>query len=391
MIGIDGVGSSSARTDLPATIVRHVEQTREMVVLGDAAIEGRFRSDAYVARERPRSVLCMPLLDQDELEGVLYLEHLHEAFVFTPARCEALAVLVAQAAMAIAHARRCDERAREQAEELARARALVREAHEQLVAQEKLASLGRLTSGIAHEIKNPLNFVNNFAELSVELTAELLEELGGERRKGGEVSGHLDEIVGDLQQNVAKIREHGRRADGIVRSMLEHSRGRVGQPREVSFNSLVRDYTSAALQAHRLSAVRPVVETRLDEGAGAVTVVPEEIGRVILNLVDNALYAVQARARSAGPAFSPVVIVTTRGLGDHVEVKVRDNGGGIPAAIRDKVYDPFFTTKPHGEGTGLGLPLSQDIVAHGHGGQIAFETEDGAYTEFTVTLPRHHA
>jgi len=262
------------------------------------------------------------------------------------------------------------------------------EAQRQLALHQKLAALGTLAAGVAHEIKNPLNFVNNFAELSVTLSAELSDELAHSRERLDPArADRLDEILGELAQNVGRIRAHGGRADAIVHGMLEHSRGRAGEPREIDVNALVGAYARAATQG-RDDASSPRLEVRLDDAMAPLHAIPEEIGRVIVNLVSNALYAAEAHRAARGEGFAPVVHVSTRDLTDRVEVRVRDNGAGIPAALRGRVYTPFFTTKPAGEGTGLGLSLSREIVVQGHGGTLAFECEDGAFTEFVVTLPR---
>jgi signal transduction histidine kinase len=258
---------------------------------------------------------------------------------------------------------------------------------EQLLTQEKLASLGALTAGIAHEIKNPLNFVNNFASLSKELCGELLDAIQAQRaRIDPENAASMEEMVALLAENSAKIEEHGKRADGIVRSMLEHSGSSAGQTREADLNALVREYVRAAVEYPAAAGV--AVQMDLDGSAGALSLVPEDIGRVILNLVMNALYEMNVKKRREGERFVPMLIVTTRDLGDAVEVRVRDNGRGIPKEIRDRIFSPFFTTKPPGEGAGLGLSLSYDIVVQGHGGWIGFESEEGQFTEFVVTLPR---
>jgi signal transduction histidine kinase len=262
------------------------------------------------------------------------------------------------------------------------------EAQRQLALHQKLAALGTLTAGVVHDIKNPLNFVNNFAELSESLSAELADELAHSReRLDPDRAARLEEIVGELVQNISRIRAHGDRAGALVQRILEHSRSRAGQPREVDLNSLVRAYARAAIQG-RDDVSSPNLEVSLDEAMGPLRAVPEEIGRVVVNLVSNALYAAEAHRAARGDSFAPLVRVSTRDLTDRVEVRVRDNGAGIPEALRGQVYTPFFTTKPAGEGTGLGLSLSQEIVVQGHGGSITFECEDGAFTEFVVTLPR---
>src|SRR6516165_4027353 len=261
-----------------------------------------------------------------------------------------------------------------------------------LVQAEKMASLGQLTAGIAHEIKNPLNFVNNFAGLSVELLDELKETaepalaaLDEDKRAD------IDEVVGLLTGNLEKIAEHGRRADGIVRSMLEHSRGSSGERREVDINALVEEALNLAYHGARAqdASFNITLERDLDRTIGPVELAPQEITRVFLNLFGNGFYAANKRRRDgAAPDFKPVLKVTTRDLGEAVEIRVRDNGTGIAPEIRDKLFQPFFTTKPTGEGTGLGLSISYDIVTQEHGGTISVDSQIGEFTEFTVRLPR---
>jgi signal transduction histidine kinase len=260
-----------------------------------------------------------------------------------------------------------------------------------LVVQEKLASLGALSAGIAHEIKNPLNFIVNFAQLGVEQAAELRRELDKLRGLSGTAAfEEAADLLADLEQNVAKIREHGRRADEIVRGMLLHARGRQGERRPTDLNALVAQ--AAHLAYHGLRAQNAsfnvTLEEEYDSSLGRANVVPQELSRVVLNLVNNACYAAHQRKASAGAGFAPAVAVRTRDLGDRVEVRVRDNGAGVPRAVRDKLFEPFFTTKPPGSGTGLGLSISYDIVVHGHGGELRLESEEGRYAEFIVTLPK---
>jgi len=266
-----------------------------------------------------------------------------------------------------------------------------------LIQAEKMASLGQLTAGIAHEIKNPLNFVNNFASLSNELLDELkevaapaIEALDANRRAD------LDDTLAMLSGNLEKIVEHGRRADNIVKSMLEHSRGASGERREVDLNALVEE--SLNLAYHGARAQDPgfniTLEREFDPALRPIELVPQDITRVFINLFGNGFYAANKRAHANGaadPGFRPVLKVKTGDLGDAVEIKVRDNGTGIPPAIRDKLFQPFFTTKPTGEGTGLGLSISYDIVTQQHGGTIAVDSEEGAFTEFTIRLPRGKA
>jgi signal transduction histidine kinase len=261
-----------------------------------------------------------------------------------------------------------------------------------LVQAEKMASLGQLTAGIAHEIKNPLNFVNNFAGLSIELLDEL-KAAAAPAIAGldGEVRAEVDETVEMLTSNLEKIGEHGRRADGIVKSMLEHSRGGTGDRRSIDLNGLIEEALNLAYHGARAQDQNFNITLERDFAAAIapIELVPQDVTRVFLNLVGNGFYAANKRRQAAGNGgFKPVLKVTTRELGDAVEIVVRDNGTGISPEVRDKLFQPFFTTKPTGEGTGLGLSISYDIVTQQHGGTITVDSRLGEFTEFTVRLPR---
>jgi PAS domain S-box-containing protein len=261
-----------------------------------------------------------------------------------------------------------------------------------LVQAQKMAALGQLTAGIAHEIKNPLNFVNNFASLSTELLDELKEDvapalgsLDSDKREA------IDETIKMLTGNLDKIAEHGQRADNIVKSMLEHSRGISGERREVDLNGMIEEALNLAYHGARAQdqGFNITLERDYARSLKPIDVAPQEMTRVFLNLFGNGFYAANKRARDDGDgSFRPVLTVRTRQEGDAVEVRVRDNGTGVPPEIRDKLFQPFFTTKPTGQGTGLGLSISYDIVTQQHGGTITVESEPGAYTEFTIRLPR---
>jgi PAS domain S-box-containing protein len=262
-----------------------------------------------------------------------------------------------------------------------------------LLHAQKMAALGQLTAGIAHEIKNPLNFVNNFAGLSVELLDELkaaaapaVAVLGDDTRT------EIDEIVGMLTGNLEKIAEHGLRADGIVKSMLAHSRGGSGDWQSNDMNELVEEALKLAYHGARAQdqSFNITMECDLDRRLAPIEVVPQDVTRVFLNLISNGFYAAVKRQREANDAFRPVLKVATRDLGEAVEIRVRDNGTGIPPEYRDRLFQPFFTTKPTGEGTGLGLSISYDIVTQQHGGTITVYSEAGEFTEFTIHLPRRH-
>lgn len=253
----------------------------------------------------------------------------------------------------------------------------------QLIQSEKMASLGELTAGIAHEIQNPLNFVINFSEVSVELISELKEEL----TKGD--NEEATAIATDVKQNLEKIRHHGKRADGIVKGMLEHSRTSTGGKGPTDINKLADEYFRLAYHGLRAKdkSVNAELITNFDEKLPLVNVIPQDMGRVLLNLFNNAFYAVNQKKKTAGPDYKPEVTVTTLSEKNNIIIKVKDNGNGISDSIRDKIMQPFFTTKPSGEGTGLGLSLSYDIVVKGHGGSINVETKEGEYTEFIIKFP----
>jgi two-component system, NtrC family, sensor kinase len=260
-----------------------------------------------------------------------------------------------------------------------------------LLHAQKMAALGQLTAGIAHEIKNPLNFVNNFAGLSVELLDELKETAAAVASASDDTRSEIDEIVGMLTGNLAKIAEHGKRADGIVTSMLEHSRGSSGDRRSVGLNGLVEEALNLAYHGGRAQDQSFNVTLERDYAAAVapIELVPQDITRVCLNLIGNGFYATTKRQREGGDAkFKPTLRVSTRDLGAAVEIRIRDNGVGIAPELRDRLFQPFFTTKPTGEGTGLGLSISYDIVTQQHGGTIEVDSEVGEFTEFTVRLPR---
>ena len=256
----------------------------------------------------------------------------------------------------------------------------LRAAQARLVQQEKMASLGALTAGIAHEIQNPLNFVTGFAGLS----GELLDDLDGEPAPDERAA-----LRADLRANVEKIEHHGRRADAIVRAMMAHARGGTGERRQVDVNALVEEHVAHAGHAERVRRpdAEPPLALDLAPDAGSVEVDPQEIGRVLVNLVGNALDAVRQRAAVGETGYLPSVVVSTRRADDGVTVRVADNGPGMEEAVRERVFEPFFTTKPPGEGTGLGLSLAHDAVVQGHGGTIAVESALGEGATFSVWLP----
>jgi signal transduction histidine kinase len=258
-----------------------------------------------------------------------------------------------------------------------------------LIQAEKMASLGQLTAGIAHEIKNPLNFVNNFSSLSVELTAELNEVLKSASLSDN-IGQEVAELTGMLKDNLEKVVQHGKRADSIVKNMLQHSREGSGEHHPADINAIVDESLNLAYHGARAekTGFSIALQRDLDPSAGMADVYPQEITRVLLNLISNGFYATTKRKVEVGDGFEPMLFATTKNLGDKVEIRIRDNGTGIPEEVREKIFNPFFTTKPTGEGTGLGLSMSYDIVVKQHGGSIDVETQPGLFTEFKIVLPR---
>jgi signal transduction histidine kinase len=252
----------------------------------------------------------------------------------------------------------------------------------QLIQSEKMASLGELTAGIAHEIQNPLNFVNNFSEVNSELMEELEEEIG---------KGNMEEVrllVRDIRENESKINHHGKRADGIVKGMLQHSRSSSATKEPTDLNKLAEEYLRLSYHGLRAKdkSFNAQFTTEFDGQVGVITIIPQDIGRVILNLINNAFYAVNDKKKKQSNGYEPTVTVISRRDGDQVILSVKDNGDGIPQKIVDKIFQPFFTTKPTGQGTGLGLSLSYDIIK-AHAGELRVETKEGEGSEFFILLP----
>lgn len=393
---------------LPSTLINYVARTQGNVVLNDATNEGPFTRDPYILATQPKSVLCAPLTHQGKLSGILYLENNLTTGAFTTDRVEILKILSAQAAISIENSRlyakledysrtlaqKVEERTQELQEknqELGDTLQKLQLTQAQIIAQEKLASLGALTAGIAHEIKNPLNFVNNFAELSVDITSELNQELTNQMDRLDSYSRtYIEELLHDLTQNAQKIKEHGERADNIVHGMLMHSRGHKGERQLADINLLLAEAIN--LVYHGIRAKNPIfdiaIETHYAEQLPALTVVPQNISRAFLNILVNACDAAYAKARAVDEGFVPKLQARTQAQAGQIEIRIRDNGTGIPEEIITKIFDPFFTTKPTGQGTGLGLSISHDIIVQEHQGSLWVETEVGNYAEFIITLPQ---
>jgi GAF domain-containing protein len=365
---------------------RAVEQ-RMPIQVSDIQSEPSAVLDVIV-RAGFRALLTVPLLGADRIVGALVVRR-KQPGEFPKSTVDLLQTFAAQSVLAIQNARLFDN-VETRTRELARSLNDLRTAQDRLVQTQKLASLGQLTAGIAHEIKNPLNFVNNFSGVSVELIDELEETLG-RVTADDKTRAEITELADTLRDNLDKIVQHGKRADSIVKNMLLHSREGSGERRLIDVNALVEESLNLAYHGARAEkqGFNVTLERSFDPSAGEVDAFPQEISRVLLNLISNGFYAATKRqGQESGNGFEPTISAATKSLGDRVEIRIRDNGTGIPPEVREKMFNPFFTTKPAGEGTGLGLSISHDIIVKQHSGIIEVDTEAGAFTEFRIILPR---
>jgi predicted ATPase/signal transduction histidine kinase/tRNA A-37 threonylcarbamoyl transferase component Bud32 len=394
--------------ELALSVINYVARTQKSLLLNDAANHPTFSTDLYIQSKAPKSILGSPIINQGKMVGILYLENNLTTGAFTSERIEILRILCAQAATALVNASlyekleeysrnlevKVEERTqelKEKNEQLELTLQQLTAAQKQIISQEKLASLGMLTAGIAHEIRNPLNFINNFASVSVNLAKELEEELEnqGENLEAESVE-YIKEILTDLRDNMIEINQQGQKAQSIIQGMLMHARSDSGKRQKSDINAILAEAIKLVYHGKRAKDFNfnISIETSYDSSIEPIEVFVQDISRAFINIINNACYAAFAKKKEMPAEFAPTLSVKTLDQAENIQIKIRDNGPGIPEDLREKIFHPFFTTKPTGEGTGLGLSMTHDIIVGQHQGQIEIQSEKGHFAEFTILLPK---
>jgi GAF domain-containing protein len=370
------------------SVVGRSLQTGQTVYVPDLAVDPNYASRDIEDFGGYRGLLCVPLMREGSAIGVLMVAHITTQG-FTEKQIELVTTFADQAVIAIENVR-LFESVEARTRELAKSLEELRATQDRLVQTQKLALLGQLTAGIAHEIKNPLNFVTNFSGISAELIEELRNALKGVPLDD-KARAEIEELADTLKSNFDKVVHHGRRADAIVKNMLQHSREGTGEHRVIDINALVEESLNLAWHGARAETQGFEIKLRqsFDPSAGEADIFPQDIRRALLNMISNGFYAAnKRRAETNGGEYEPTLTTSTKNLGDRVEIRIRDNGTGMSPDVKEKMFNPFFTTKPTGEGTGLGLSISHDIIVKQHGGSIEVDTQPGEFTEIRVILPR---
>lgn len=371
---------------LSIAIVQYVTRTKKELLLNDAVNEGNFINDPYIKRRNIRSLLCLPLITKDKLIGILYLENNLITGAFTQDRSQLLTMLSSQIAISIETARLYANLE----SEVEKRTAELKQTQDRLIQQEKMASLGLLTAAIAHEIKNPLNFVINFSQLAVNELSDLNKTLELHRIEYAKQDNEaIQENIESLKSNLTTVSEQGVRTDKIVKKMLEHASGREGDAVPTDIHALLEDaFIESSQHFSSKHHFQVEVERNLDSKIGIIKIKAKEIRRVFLALFNNAFEALLQRAQETPSSFHPLIKITTHDQGSKCEIRIRDNGKGISSTIKDKIFTPFFTTKPGSNWIGLGLSLSHNIVVQQHGGDMFFESVENQFTEFVIKLPK---
>jgi signal transduction histidine kinase len=380
-----------ARHPIPAgrgSVVGRTVVQREIIHIPDVLADPDFKMTGAAKVGGVHTMLGVPLLREGIPIGVIVLQR-KTVRPFTDKQIELVETFADQAVIAIENVR-LFESVEARTQELAKSLEELRITQDRLVQTQKLALLGQLTAGIAHEIKNPLNFVNNFSGISAELIGELQDTLKG-MPLDDKARTEINDLTDTLKSNFDKVVHHGRRADAIVKNMLQHSREGSGEHRVIYINALVEE--SLNLAWHGARAETQGFEIKLkqsfDPSTGGADVFPQDIRRALLNLIANGFYAAtRRRAETNGADYEPTLTASTKNLGDRVEVRIHDNGTGMTPDVKEKMFNPFFTTKPTGEGTGLGLSISHDVIVKQHAGTIEVDTQPGEFTEIRIVLPR---